>query len=177
MIHGVSAATPKSRSRVATHLRRSCGTDLALSHIDPVWDPIGAGFTVNSWRVVIGDRRSLTIGAGGFEAIGYKVPGLRHGQPGARGLSALVCESSVLFWALLVHHRFLPANRSRVGPSEIMLPWRWHSGPRSAVSQGGVPAVCGGVVLCVLISGFAVNRTKPNMNPPSAVPDITEADT
>jgi hypothetical protein len=35
---------------------------------------------VNSWRVVIGDRRSLTIGAGSFEAIRYKVPGLRHGQ-------------------------------------------------------------------------------------------------
>jgi hypothetical protein len=81
-------------------------------------------FHVNSWRVVIGDRRSLTIGAGGFEAIRYKVPGLRHGQQVARVLSALVCEPSVLFQALFVVHRFLPASRLRIGPSVIMLPSR-----------------------------------------------------
>jgi hypothetical protein len=67
-------------------------------------------FHVNSWRVVIGDRRSLTIGAGGFEAIRYKVPGLRHGQQVARVLSALVCEPSVLFQALFVVHRDAPCQ-------------------------------------------------------------------
>jgi hypothetical protein len=33
------------------------------------------------------------------------------------------------------------------------------------------------VVSLDLINGFATNRTKPNMNPPMAVPYITEADT
>jgi hypothetical protein len=88
-------------------------------------DSIAAGRGASdTWRVVIGDRRSLTIGAGGFEAIRHKVPGLRHGQQVARGLSALVCEPSVLFCTLFVVHRFLPANRLRIGPSEIMLPSR-----------------------------------------------------
>jgi hypothetical protein len=44
-------------------------------------------------------------------------------------------------------------------------------------AKEGVPAVCGGVVLRVLINGFAANRTKPNMNPPSAVPDVTKTGT
>src|SRR5215831_18163615 len=34
-----------------------------------------------------------------------------------------------------------------------------------------------GVVSLGLINGFATNRTKPNMNPPMAVPYITEANT
>jgi hypothetical protein len=34
-----------------------------------------------------------------------------------------------------------------------------------------------GVVSLDFINGFATNRTKPNMNPPMAVPYIAEADT
>jgi hypothetical protein len=40
-----------------------------------------------------------------------------------------------------------------------------------------VPAMFGGVVSLNLINAFATNRTKPNMSPPTAVPDITEAGT
>src|SRR5262249_32782869 len=40
-----------------------------------------------------------------------------------------------------------------------------------------VPAMFDGVVSLCLINGFATNRTKPNMNPPMAVPYITEANT
>src|SRR5262249_29795217 len=64
-------------------------------------------------------RISLTTASGAFEAIGYKVPGLRHGQQvgpsafrsdRARGFSALICEPSVLFWGLFVRIRFLFAR-------------------------------------------------------------------
>jgi hypothetical protein len=51
------------------------------------------------------------------------------------------------------------------------------SAPRIAGSKKGVPAMFGGVASLDLINGFATNRTKPNMNPPTAVPDITEAGT
>jgi hypothetical protein len=34
-----------------------------------------------------------------------------------------------------------------------------------------------GIVLLVLINGFATSRTKSNVNPPSAVPDVTETGT
>ena len=44
-------------------------------------------------------------------------------------------------------------------------------------SEEGVPAMFDGVVSLDLINGFATNRTKPNMNPPMAVPYIAEADT
>jgi hypothetical protein len=48
---------------------------------------------------------------------------------------------------------------------------------RIAASEEGVPAMFDSVVSLDLINGFATNRTKPNMNPPMAVPYITEADT
>src|SRR5262249_3526181 len=48
---------------------------------------------------------------------------------------------------------------------------------RCVLSKEGVPAGFGGLVLRVLINGFAAHRTKPNMNPPSAVPDVTETGT
>jgi hypothetical protein len=52
------------------------------------------------------------------------------------------------------------------------------SGPRIAASKEGVPAMFGGVVSLNLINSFATNRTKSNMmNPPTAVPYITEAGT
>ena len=51
------------------------------------------------------------------------------------------------------------------------------SGPRIAASKEGVPAMFGGVVSLNLINDFATNRTKSNMNPPTAVPYITEAGT
>jgi hypothetical protein len=44
-------------------------------------------------------------------------------------------------------------------------------------SEEGVPAMFGGLVLPDLINAFAPNRTKPNMNPPTTVPYITEAST
>jgi hypothetical protein len=40
-----------------------------------------------------------------------------------------------------------------------------------------VPASFGGVVSLDLINALATNRTKANMNPPTAVPYITEAGT
>jgi len=46
---------------------------------------------------------------------------------------------------------------------------------RIAASEEGVPAMFGGVVSLDLINGFTTNRTKSNMNPPTAVPYITEA--
>jgi hypothetical protein len=49
--------------------------------------------------------------------------------------------------------------------------------PRIATSQEGVPAMFGGIVSLSLINAFATNRTKPNMNPPMAIPYITEAGT
>src|SRR5262245_29510614 len=52
-----------------------------------------------------------------------------------------------------------------------------HSAPQIAASQERVPALFGGVVLLDLVNPFATNRTKPNMNPPTAVPYITEAGT
>ena len=51
------------------------------------------------------------------------------------------------------------------------------SASRIAASEEGVPAMFGGVVSLDLINAFATNRTKPNMNPPTAVPYITEAGT
>jgi hypothetical protein len=51
------------------------------------------------------------------------------------------------------------------------------SGPRIAASKEGVPAMFGGVVSLNLINDFAMNRTKSNMKPPTAVPYITEAGT
>ena len=44
-------------------------------------------------------------------------------------------------------------------------------------SEEGVPAMFDGVISLGLINGFATSRTKPNVNPPMAVPYITEADT
>jgi hypothetical protein len=52
-----------------------------------------------------------------------------------------------------------------------------HSAPRIAASEEGVPAIFGGVLSLNLINSFAANRTKSNMNPPPAIPYITEADT
>jgi hypothetical protein len=47
-----------------------------------------------------------------------------------------------------------------------------------ATSEEGVPAVLfGGLVSPDLINAFATNRTKPNMNPITTVPYITEAGT
>jgi hypothetical protein len=51
-----------------------------------------------------------------------------------------------------------------------------HLAPRIAASEEGVPAIFGGVLSLNLINSFATNRTKPNMNPPTAIPYITEAD-
>jgi hypothetical protein len=51
------------------------------------------------------------------------------------------------------------------------------SAPRIVASEEGVPAIFGGVVSLDVINRFAKSRTKPNMNPPTAVPYITEADT
>jgi hypothetical protein len=51
------------------------------------------------------------------------------------------------------------------------------SASRIAASKEGVPAMFGDVVSLDLINAFATNRTKPNMNPPTAVPYITEAGT
>jgi hypothetical protein len=48
---------------------------------------------------------------------------------------------------------------------------------RIATSEEGVPAMFGGLVSPDLINAFATNRTKPNMNPPTTVPYITEAGT
>jgi hypothetical protein len=48
---------------------------------------------------------------------------------------------------------------------------------RIATSEEGVPAVFRGLVSPDLINAFATNRTKPNMNPPTTVPYITEAGT
>jgi hypothetical protein len=52
-----------------------------------------------------------------------------------------------------------------------------HSALRIAASDEAVPAIFGGVVSLSLINSFATNRTKPNMNPPTAIPYIAEADT
>jgi hypothetical protein len=48
---------------------------------------------------------------------------------------------------------------------------------RIATSEEGVPAMFGGLVSPDLKNAFATNRTKPNMNPPTTVPYITEAGT
>jgi len=48
---------------------------------------------------------------------------------------------------------------------------------RIATSEEGVPAMFGGLVSPDLINAFATNRTKPNMNPPTTIPYITEAGT
>jgi hypothetical protein len=119
-ISRIGIGNARGMSGTDAHHELAIGNGTQSLALGPDW----RWFHVNSWRVVIGDRRSLTIGAGGFEAIRHKVPGLRHGQQVARGLSALVCEPSVLFCTLFVVHRFLPANRLRIGPSEIMLPSR-----------------------------------------------------
>jgi hypothetical protein len=50
------------------------------------------------------------------------------------------------------------------------------SAPRIARSEEDVPARLGGLVSPDLINAFATSRTKPNMNPPTTVPYITEAD-
>jgi hypothetical protein len=52
-----------------------------------------------------------------------------------------------------------------------------HSALQIATSQEGMPALFGGVVSLDLINAFATNRTKANMNPPTAVPQITETHT
>jgi hypothetical protein len=44
-------------------------------------------------------------------------------------------------------------------------------------SEEGVPEMFGGLVSPDLINVSATNRTKPNMNPPTTVPYITEAGT
>jgi hypothetical protein len=49
-------------------------------------------------------------------------------------------------------------------------------GKHSAPSKEGVP-LFGRIVLLVMINGFATSRTKSNMNPPSAAPDVTETGT
>jgi len=45
------------------------------------------------------------------------------------------------------------------------------------MSEEGVPAMFGGLASPDLINALATSWTKPNMNPPMAVPYITEADT
>jgi len=45
------------------------------------------------------------------------------------------------------------------------------------MSEEGVPAMFGGLVSPDLMDAFATNWTKPNMNPPTTVPYITEART
>src|SRR6516225_4509043 len=50
-----------------------------------------------------------------------------------------------------------------------------HSVRRIATSEEGVPAPFGGVVSPDLINAFTTSRTKPNMNPPTTVPYVTEA--
>jgi hypothetical protein len=52
-----------------------------------------------------------------------------------------------------------------------------HSVPQNAASKERVPTVFGRIVLVVLIHGFATSRTKSNMNPPSAVPDVKKTGT
>ena len=59
--------------------------------------------------------------------------------------------------------------------SVVAAPRADQSTPRIATSEEGVPALFGGVVSLDLINALATNRTKPNMNPPTAVPYITEA--
>jgi hypothetical protein len=46
-----------------------------------------------------------------------------------------------------------------------------------AANEQGVPAMCGGVVLLQFVKSLTMSRTKTNVNPPAAVPQITEADT
>jgi|SRR5262245_4904771 hypothetical protein len=48
---------------------------------------------------------------------------------------------------------------------------------RIAASEEDAPATCVGVVLLQLIKCFAMGRTKANVNPPAAIPQITGADT
>jgi hypothetical protein len=60
---------------------------------------------------------------------------------------------------------------------DVFYTWGDQSAPRIAASKEGVPAMFGRVVLLNLINDFATNRTKSNMNPPTAVPYITEAGT
>ena len=51
------------------------------------------------------------------------------------------------------------------------------SAPRIARSEEDVPAMFGGLVWPDPINAFATSRTKPNMNPPTTAPYITETDT
>jgi hypothetical protein len=48
---------------------------------------------------------------------------------------------------------------------------------RIAASEESLPTLFGVVVSFLLIDQFAMRRTKASMNPPTAVPDITEART
>jgi hypothetical protein len=62
---------------------------------------------------------------------------------------------------------------SREGRLESVYNLGNHSAPRNAPSKEGVPTAFGRIALLVpLINGFATTRTKSNMNPPSAVPDV-----
>jgi hypothetical protein len=92
------------------------------------------------------------------------------------GLAANV-ETELCALDFVAGRRALPAgtrNRATsIGPDGVTADDK--SAPRIAASEEGVPALFGGVVSLHLINAFATNRTKASMNPPTAVPDITEA--
>jgi hypothetical protein len=88
---------------------------------------------------------------------------------GANDLFAALVAGMIITIALLS----LPAAFIRYVPVES----GDQSAPRIAASEEGVPASFGGVVSLDLINALATNRTKANMNPPTAVPYITEAGT
>jgi hypothetical protein len=48
---------------------------------------------------------------------------------------------------------------------------------RIGASQENAPAMCIGIVSLQLVTGFTMGRTKANVNPPAAVPQIAGADT
>jgi hypothetical protein len=47
----------------------------------------------------------------------------------------------------------------------------------AAANQEGAPAMCVGVVSLQLVMSFTMGRTKVDVNPPEAVPQITGANT
>ena len=80
--------------------------------------------------------------------------------------------------AAYAHASFAAVSDCRtIAIYELVYTWGDRSAPRIAASEEGVPAFFGGVVSLDLINALATNRTKANMNPPTAVPYITEAGT
>jgi hypothetical protein len=51
------------------------------------------------------------------------------------------------------------------------------SAPRTVASEEGAPTMCIGVVSLQLVTSFTMGRTKVNVNPPEAVPQIAGANT